>query len=335
MLFNKAENGALEVKELIGFIYKSNTFSNLITYIAIAQRDIIRLIGKEVYKLAEDHYQSQNYRSGNYDNPEYVILDELVRMVQLPIILHAYRRYVPGSDLSHSESGRQITVTEDKKPAFEWMIERDNKNILDLAYESTDILLEWLDELERYVSAKDNETSNIVYSTWHGSKACIAQKDLFINTAKEFDSVFPINGSRRLYLALVPFVRETELRHIRPIIGSRYDEIKLHIQQDIVTDVEKHIVALAKVSIALLTISVAIKRLSVELLPDAVVQSFAAMDVRQSNTAISADRLGTSAMLERDGRRELIPLQNYIASLLPAAVFIEEETNSEQSFFMS
>ena len=350
MILNKDNKGAEEAKGLMGFIYKANNFENMVTFISISERDVKRVIGPEVYKLAEDHYLSDNYKvildENEAADPEHLLLDELVKYVQLPVILHAYRRYAPLNDLSHSESGRQITVTDELKPAFEWMIERDNRNLLDLAHEATDMLIEFLDEQQPipYVPTKleptGDPTNKIIEETWRTSATYEAQRDLFINTAREFDSIFPINASRRLYLALVPFIREVEQRHIRPVIGAtRYDAIRELIKDgdlDAAGNEESaEIHQLARLPIVMLTMSVALKRLNVELLPDSVVQSFSTISERQTKSADKFDRIGVSMLLERDGRREIIPIQNYITSLLPVVDVIEEETDTEQSFFIS
>jgi len=347
MLFNKNNNGAAEIKGMIGWIYKSNSFANISTYIRMAERDIIRLVGINIYTFANNWYNSEEYelpRDPNQAN------DDLVHAMQLPIALFAYRRYAPGSDLSHSESGRQITVTAELKPAFEWMIKRDNQNITDLAYEATDMLLELLDNSVNFTPIKaivQDEVkgvdalgppilSSIIGEIWAGSLEYKASKSLFINSALEFDQVFPINASRRLYLSLVPFIREVELRNISPaILSTRYETIKERIRDKDLTEEDIKIVEMAKVPIALLTMSIALKRLSMELLPDSVVQNYSAVDASRSNTADSDDRRGLSALLERDGKRELIPLQNYIASLSPSTVECEIITDNSQPFFMA
>jgi hypothetical protein len=349
MIFNKSTNGAEEAKALLGFIYKSNEFKNLVTYITIAERDIKRVIGPEVFKLAEDHYLSENYQADITEetvaDPQLILLDELVRLIQFPVLLHAYRRYAPLNDLDHSESGRSITVTEDKKPAFEWMIERDNKSLLDLAHETTDVLIEFLDEQVPipYVPTVEDPTgeptANTIQDTWKSSTTYAAQKDLFINSAREFDAIFPINASRRLYLALVPFIREVEQRHIRPAIGAtKYDAIRELIKDDELDKAEneelKEIHDLAKIPIALLTISIALKRLNVELLPDSVVQSFSTISERQTKSADKFDRVGVSMLLERDGKREIIPLQIYITSLLPVIETPDEPFDITSPFYM-
>ncbi len=61
MIFNKDGNGAQELKDRIGFIYKSNSFENLITYLDLGKSNIIQVIGKGVYDCAEAHYLSDNY----------------------------------------------------------------------------------------------------------------------------------------------------------------------------------------------------------------------------------------------------------------------------------
>lgn len=347
MLFNKNDNGASEIKSLIGWIYKSNSFANLATYIKMAERDIIRLVGIGIYNFASNWYHSERYEDPR--EPDQAN-DDLVHALQLPIALFAYRRYAPGADLSHSEAGRQITVTEELKPAFEWMIKRDNQNITDLAYEATDMLLEYLDScvnpnvdmiIEEEVSTNGGVmdppiSPSIIGDLWAGSIEYKLAKSLFINSALEFDQVFPIKASRMLYLSLVPFIREVELRHIAPaILASRYEVIKERIRDKDLTEEDKRIIELSKVPIALLTMSTALKRLSMELLPDSIVQNFTAVDASRSHTADSDDRRGLSALLERDGKRELIPLQNYIASLSEPAPVTETIIDNTQPFFMA
>ena len=151
MIFNNSNNGSAELKELIGFIYKSINFDNLKSYITFAQRDIIKIIGEDVFNVACSHYLSHNYNQGRNDNfPEWELLDQLVSCIQYPVAVLAYRKYVPSADLTHSDKGRQIFVSDQEKPAFEWQIEKDNENLLTLAHEAIDVLLEFLDK------AKDN-----------------------------------------------------------------------------------------------------------------------------------------------------------------------------------
>lgn len=344
MIFNKDSNGAAEVKELLGFIYKANKFDNLKTYIQLAERDIKRVIGNEVYALAEEHYNSDDYKSENPTNQQ-LLLDELVSKIQLPVIIHAYRRYAPLNDVSHSEAGRQITVTEELKPAFSWQIENDNRNLLDIAHETTDVLLEFLDAQPENILEDDDEghgapiaeVENTIFKAWKTSQAYAEGKDLFITSAVAFDKIFPINQSRRLYMALVPFIKEAEIREIRPVIGTdRYDTIKELIKDDELNeDANEEYKETYDLSLAPLvhfTLAIALKRLGVELLPNSVVENYIGTELKQSKTAETNVRNGVAQKLFSDAQIEMISLESYIRSLDPAVTTEEETFDSTKPF---
>lgn len=333
MLFNKNDKGSEELKGAIGWIYKSVSFENLSTYLFMAKRHIINIIGQEIYLLAWTHYLSDNYENEmQQEEEDYTQLDELVHKIQLPLALLAYRKYAPGVDIQHSEQGRQISVTENLKPAFEWMIERDNVNILDLFHESVDMLLEFLDSRIGEEATFDPTIGEV----WAGSTAYKQSKSVILSSATAFDAVYPIENSRRLYISMLPFIREVENRIIKPIItNDRYDgliERRLDKEQ---SDEDKRIIELSSTPIALQTMSIALKRLNVEVLPDRVIQNYSSLDPKQTRTADSMDRRALSMQLEMDSKRELIALQKYIRSLSPVATAEEEKIDKSKPFFMA
>ena len=234
MIFNKSNNGAAELKELIGFIYKSINFANLKTYITFAERDIRKVIGDVLFAQALNHYNSDNYLADPSvlqegaphaaEHPEYAILDELVKNIQLPVAVNAYRQYVPSADLSHSDKGRQIFVSEQEKPAFEWQIEKDNDNLLKLEHIAIDLLLEFLEMNKDF--AIDLGEERIPLFHWKQSPQYLQQKDLFIESVEEFEKVFPIGGSRYTYLSLIPFIRRVQDNEIRACMtAERYSDL--------------------------------------------------------------------------------------------------------------
>ncbi len=349
MLFNKDGTGAKEAKLLIGFIYLSINFENLITYIHIAERKLKSIIGKQVYTLAHNHYHSSNYNAGEQTDIQFILLDELVRCIQLPIILDAYRRYAPGADLAHSEAGRTITVTDDKKPAFEWMIERDNKNLLDLTFETTETLLDFLWEQLQYLSVsevnnvialeietEEVKTENEIYRIWRNSAACLESKTLLINTSHEFNSIFPIKNSRQMFIALMPFIKEVENRFILPLVKAEMMAcIKNELLLPEMSRQNRIVLELSKVPVGLITMSIALKRLSVEVLPDSVVHGYSDKNTFVKIPAAASDRVSLSALLERDGRRELLRLEQYMSSLLQTPILPASPTTPEQFFFIA
>ena len=343
MIFNKNGAGAAEFKELIGFIYKSINFPNMITYIGFAERDVRKVIGKDVFDQAEQHYQSSNYDySGEGPSYDYwLTLDDLVKKVQLPVALFAYFRYVQSADLSHSDKGRQIFVSEQEKPAFEWMIHKDNENLMSLAHEAMDVLLEFLDEHiddivdEEYVTGEEGEEGGleedlskneklptVIYSAgnillkWGESEEYKVSKSLFINTAEEFDLVFPINRSRLTFLSLVPFLKRVQENEIRSCLTSdQYDDLKEVILDQDETPEDKKLLGKICQPLALLTMSVAVKRLSSQLLPDGIFQHLVTNVVNGRSPATKVDRNEISELLARDGARELQQLQEYLRKI--------------------
>ena len=312
MIFNKTENGSLELKELIGFIYKSINFNNLKSYIEFAERNMKKIIGIDVFAQAENHYNSENYllAEADEDHPEYTLLDELVAKIQYPVAVYAYRRYVPSADLTHSDKGRQIFVSEQEKPAFEWQIEKDNENLLFLEHQAIDILLEWLDSHIDFTIEGDIAP----FFKWSNTAAYLATKDLFINTVGEFEKVFLIEGSRFTFLSLAPFIRRVQENEILAAIGqARYDALTQAIVDMAETEEPaKTLLDKIRPPLVLLALSVAAKRLSSQVLPSGIFTGLVSNVIRGKNPASKQDRNEIAVSLEKDGMRELGKLQEHI-----------------------
>jgi hypothetical protein len=329
MIFNKSNNGAEEFKALIGFIYASNKFENLVTYIGFAKKDVVNVVGHEIYRLAEDHYKSDDFGTDG-DADEFVLLNELVNRVQLPIALHAYRRFAPGNDLSHSDAGRQITVTETEKPAFEWMLDKDNANLLSLSNDAVELLLDFLAE---QLVVPEGETINAIGDAWQNSDAFAAINSTIVNSVTAFEQNMPINGSRRLFMLLSPFIRSAENDLIRPVITkTRYDALIEAIRDGELSDEQKEIVRLASPVIVMHSMAKALKRIPAEILPDVFGQRF----IDDRKTDIDTDsRLGAAQVLQQEATLELLKLQRYIKQITPVTEeVIPESVDTTKPYFM-
>lgn len=321
MIFNKSDNGAEEIKGLIGFIDAAITFSNLKSFFAFAKKLVVNVIGPEIYKLAEDHYKSDDYGSAA---PEFSLLNELVERVQLPMALHAYRRYAPGNDLIHGDIGRHIKVTDDEKPAFEWQIEKDNANLLTLANDATELLLDFLDE---QLIVPEGGQINKIGNVWNNSAAFKLIKSTIVNSIADFEEVIPINNSRRLFLLLAPSIRKVETDLIRPAITqTRYDALIESIRDGDLSPEQKEIRRLALPVIVPQAMARALKLIPTEILPDAFAQRFA--DDKRSDIDTDS-RLGAAQVLEQEAKLEYAKLQRYIK--LITVVEEEEEETSEDT----
>lgn len=319
MIFDRDNNGALELKSLIGFIHKSINFQNLRSYIEFAQREVSLVVGSSLFNQAHNHYHSAQYLA-HTDDPQspFYVLDQLVQRLQLSVALHAYRRYAPGADLSHSDKGRQIFVSEQEKPAFEWQIDKDNENLLSLASEATESLLEFLDDYLHYPDAQNPLLA------WASSEQYQSGRSLFISSARQFDKVAPIGSSRLTFLALIPFLQRAQDNEIRACFQpARYSEILSQLISDQITAQNQLILDLAIQPLGLLALSTAIKRMAVQVRHDGVFTMATEKVIRSQTPSVKSDRNEVAVNLEKDGLRELARLQKYLAGI---------ETSSTEMF---
>lgn len=309
MIFNKNNGGAQEMKQHIGFIHKSINFANLASYIDFAQRELCRVIGSEVFDQALQHYLSSLFGTSTQGaGPTVVgILDELVERVQLSVALTAYRSYAPGADLSHSDKGRQIFVSEQEKPAFEWQIEKDNENLHRLSSHANEALLEFL---EQYI---DWPTLEEPLLAWRRSDQFKASRSIFITSARQFDKIIPIGASRLTFLSLVPFIERVQASEIKSCFTPERFEALLaehlsgQLSAESLTTLE-----MVRPPLALLSMSMAIKRISSQLLPDGVFRFPMENVIKSNKPAGKGDRNEVAISLEKDGMRELSKLQRFL-----------------------
>lgn len=321
MIFNKNNNGSAEVKSALGFTHASLSFENLENFIPFAKKDLVKVIGPEVYEIAEDHYKSENYQ-----NSEYTDLNELVKLIQTVIAYNAYRRYVKSNDLTHSETGRQITVTETEKPAFEWMVDKDDANLLSLANETFELLLDFLDE------QLNDERENEIAAAWMESEAFKTMNSCIVNRVKELEKVVSINGSRRIYIMLLPYIKKAERTYIPGAIkADRYATLIEAIKDGELTEDQEHMRELITPVVVNHAMAKALKLLPAEVLPEVFGEKFAA---DKSESYDTDARLGAAQMFEIEAKSDYSILQRYIRTLEPVTETEEPETDSTQPFFI-
>lgn len=207
MLFNNID----EIKELTGFVYAYNSFENIRTDIELATEELAALIGDDVMDKADNHFNGSNYGDDSYE-----LLNNLVKMIQLPVAYFAIYSFSQNTDISHEDSGRKVKIdNEREKLPWEWMLEKDEKAILKKAYKTTDRLITFL---EKNIS---------LIPEWSESETREAIKGQFIDSASVFNEIYPIDNSRRFFLVIAPFIREAERKYIKPVLGEdSYDELK-------------------------------------------------------------------------------------------------------------
>jgi len=341
MLWNKDGNGTAELKTYIGFLYASNNFNNIATDINLAEEEIKEIIGTPVYNLAHDHYYSDNYNSedsgsgsasgsgsGSGSGASNDLLDELIGRIRLPVALLAYKSFSENADLSHEDTGRKIKIDpENEKPAFEWMLERDDAATLRKANKNIDRLIAFLEEHEDSISE------------WKNSEAQQTARSLFINTAKQFNEYYPIDNSRMFYIKILPFIKEAERVSVKPVITpDLFDEIKNEIKSDNLSTTNTDILEYIRYALSLQSMFIAVKRLAIEVLPESLVRDYINR-LNMSREVLSRARVKKEIAdhLEIEAKKRLSDLQELLTKNDEGSGYDPEitdfDTNDEDNLY--
>jgi hypothetical protein len=255
MIFNKNNNGNEELRNLTGNYYLNNKFGKIETNIELATEELIKVISYEVYKLAEDHYRSPVASNSGEQTEK---LNKLVQAVQLPIAIMATLQMYQKNDISHQDDGRKVKIdTEHEKLPWEWQLKRDDAIHLDDHYKAVDRLIAFLDRSD--------------IAEWENSGNKQIAHSLFIRNAEMFDLYFPIEKSGRMFMLLLPFIREVQRIRIKPALGSDYQ--KLLAGQNL-SDKEKELLEYVYPSIPLFAMAIAIRRMPLGLIPAGIVRNY-------------------------------------------------------------
>lgn len=247
MIFNKDKNGAQELRELTGNYYANNKFDKISDEIELATEELSSLIGDEAMKLAEKYYTE----------PDKDADAELVRKVQRPVAILATLRMYRKNDLSHEDDGRKFKMATDnsEKLPWEWQLDRDDALHLEEYYRAVDILI-------RYLNKKE-------LKEWTDTALYKLSQTLIIRNGEAFDGYFPIERSERMYLMLVPFIREAQMLTVKRAYGSEWEEL---LKEKEPSETDAHFAACK--AVALLAMSMALRRLSLSAIPNGVIRKF-------------------------------------------------------------
>jgi len=245
MLFNKDNNGSKELFEISGTFQASTPFNAITTEISSAIDIISGIVGAGIVSRAEIIYESSNVPEGDD-----AILLELVRR---PVAFLAICNYSKITGLSHGASGRKMTVGDNEKIPFEWMIDRDDREMRERYYRA-------LDSLFSYLTSKNTEE-------WKQSDAYKALSDSLIQNLAQFEQVYPVNHSQYTFFTILPLLVEAKNK-LEEIIGS--DKMAEIMAGSCPATTPK-----ARKYTALTALVTALKRWSISIFPIEVARQFA------------------------------------------------------------
>ncbi len=275
MLFNKNSKGTQELRELTGNYFANNNFEKIKPELELASTELASLVGEKLLESAE-----KIYLSGDPNEKD----RELVKYIQRPIALIATLHLYQKNDLSHEDDGRKFKISTDnsEKLPWEWQLDRDDALHLEEHYRAVDHLIRYL-----------NKTNN---SEWKESTAYKTSQTLLIRNGEEFENFFPIEKSERMFLMLVPFLKEVQILHTKKSYGSeKWDGL---LREDQASDVR---FAACKAT-ALLAVSTALRRMPLHLIPSGVIRNYAARNgaMKSDPASLSEVRMLTE-WIKEDG----------------------------------
>jgi hypothetical protein len=288
-LFNRHGDGGTEIVTAIGLISNDVDFSKWEPVLPLGIRDVTAIIGPEPVQALAEFYDG-DFVDGNTAMPE------ALAHLQQAVALFTWLKIIPTLDAQHDGTGRSRRLGENEKGLTALQEYKDERNILQMAYEAVDALIEVMDREE--------------FEFWTGSRKYRLRKGLLIQSKEEFDEYYTI-GSHRLFVTLLPIIREVQGAQVAPVLGRYMPQLLAYEDRDI-TDLLREPACRA---VALLTMQKAIERLPVEVIPEGVVQIQQSQPVNSRLKAEQAARAAVAKSLGTDADRYIQTLQDLVAQL--------------------
>ena len=293
MIFNRNHNGAEELRDLTGNYYANNEFNKIKSDIKVATYHLCKIVGDAVYARALQAYTNQEV-SGT-DEGQIADVAKFVELVQRPIAIMATLQMYRKNDVSHEDSGRKVVVASDgtDKIPWEWQLDRDDAIHMEEYYQAVEQLIYYLNKTQ--------------LKEWMESEPKRLADTLLIRSGREFDKYFPIQSSERMYLLLVGFIREVQIRHIRPAYGA--DKWDALLKERSTPESEVRFAACK--ATALLSMSLALLRMPLQLIPGGVVRNYMSENGMRESLPASVDDVNRLASwLQQDATDWIVQMKD-------------------------
>lgn len=189
--------------------------------------------------------------------------------------------YIPHGNVSIGEMGLQVHESEEIKPAS-----KDRKNDLmrgihEQAMDSLDLVIEYL-----------NKTASLtVFPDYFNSDFPETSTAHIINTAKEFNSIYPIGTNRWIWRKLKPWLIKAEAKVVAVLGADYFNELITEARAEALTSDNLAIYQDAQKALAYATIEICLTHLSIRISDDGVtVYNNASNPVNDLRTTVDHDR---------------------------------------------
>lgn len=299
MLFNKDNKGGEELRELLGFIDASTNFDKWKTWLNLSIRQITALTGTEIYKKAEQHYHSDDYKKTDKED-----LNLLVEKFQLTNALFSYLKMIPSLDAGHGNDGRKKMIGENEESLSALEQYKDEANIQNLAFEALEDLLNYLEEKK--------------FEEWQNSPVYKTLDTLLIKNLTTFNNYFHLNSSR-MFFTMIPMLKEIQdTKIISTLTATRLTQLFEAIKSTEPSDEQKKLLSLLPSihrAMVLSSVALALRRLPVEIFPEGIFQTQIVGSIREKRIATKEYVRDMILSLEKDADAAFSLLQNELEKL--------------------
>lgn len=300
-LFNRDGLGDQELVNVLGLIDRDLEFSKWEPILPLATKELVSIIGPEPVTALDAYYREDTKTQADADKD----WDEALRLAQQAIAMFAWIKVIPTLDAQHSTAGRGKHLGENEHGMTAVQEFKDEENIRSMAYQAVDALVAEMEEKS--------------FSWWTSSKKHQQLQTLLIRDKDTFDEFFVI-GSHRLFLTLIPMIREVQDAYLVPILGYQ----RMSALLDGTSDLPANILPMVQRPLALLAMKRAVERLPIEVLPDGIVQVQQVGMVRDRMKAEQQARNSVAQNLSKDAEEFLNILTNAIQTIDAEAKRIDE-----------
>ena len=300
-LFNRDGDGDKELVNVLGLIDRDLEFTKWEPILPLATKELVSIIGPEPVTALDAYYREDTKTQADADKD----WDEALRLAQQAIAMFAWIKVIPTLDAQHSTAGRGKHLGENEHGMTAVQEFKDEENIRSMAYQAVDALVAEMEEK--------------AFSWWTSSKKHQQLQTLLIRDKDTFDEFFVI-GSHRLFLTLIPMIREVQDAYLVPILGYQ----RMSALLDGTSDLPDNILPMVQRPLALLAMKRAVERLPIEVLPDGIVQVQQVGMVRDRMKAEQQARNSVAQNLSKDAEEFLNILTNASQTIDAEAKRIDE-----------
>lgn len=290
------------LKEVLGFLFLSNDLEDYLSVLNIAEDDLREIITDDVYDVILEIANGDIPESLENKEP---IAEKLVFWAKNYVAIFAYLDYASTNDLTHDTNGRRMQSSDNEKHPFEWMIDREESNLMRRGYKALDRLLAMLDKSE--------------IEQWTSTDTYKERRSLLIHSPSELKEFFAFDTHHHLYHVIRPFIKEAQFMDIAPRLGDDLlqEVLDARTKTGKIPVAKQRLHYMASVPLVLKAVSLAVSRLSPKLLPSGLVDPYTSdrATTKASRAPETLDRTALAANLKKQAEEATIQLESYLRSL--------------------